>query len=77
MIDFSLLEVLHHISGMISNLVDMLSEFLADGETGLLRQMKIATAEKVPKFTFYGFDWDPVFDKVLYFTFHLIPGSTL
>ena len=49
---------------MVSNLVDVLSQFLADGEAGVMREMKLATADRVPKFSFYGHDWDPVFDKV-------------
>ena len=49
---------------MLSNLIDNLSKFLADGEVGVMREMKLQTAEKVPKFSFHGYDWDPVFDKV-------------
>lgn len=52
--------------GMISNLIDSLSQFLADGEIGVMREMKLVAAEKVPKFAFYNFDWDPVFDKIVH-----------
>jgi hypothetical protein len=59
---------------MISNLVDALSQFLADGEVGVVREMKLAAAEKVPKFVFHGYDWDPVFDKVLYVLLYFAYG---